>query len=193
MLDATGWIDEGADYYDTNDANEEIYEDYSEDDESAEIDEDYKNRDEIKDILLLNNVFNSEMYKMSKVEYDFSVSGNISMTNNGMLNIKYNESEITGFKNSYIQFLFNEDNRDIVTIRRKHFFDSWFTLEKGKRVSIERKDRYSGVVTTTSTKELVNNMTIDGGDMRIAYTTETDGIPTESVLYSIHAEPVTKI
>lgn len=158
-------------------------------DENDEPGEDYRDDEEIKDILLLNNVFNSEMYKMSKVEYDFSVLGDISTTDDGSLNIKYNESETTGFKDSYIQFLFREDNRDIITIRRKNFFDTWFTLENGKRVSIERRGRYSGAVSTTNTKELVNNMTLKGGDMRIIYTTETDGIPTETVFYSIHAEP----
>ena len=180
LLNAVDWIaNENENENESVDINED-YEDY----------ENYKDGEEIKDILLLNNVFNSEMYKMSKVEYDFNVSGNISVSDGGLINMKYDESEITGLKNSYIQFLFKENDRDIVTIRRKHFFDSWFTLEKGKRVSIERRDQYSGTVTTTSTKELVNNISLEGGDMRIEYTTETDGIPTESVLYSIHAEPV---
>jgi len=180
-FDENGWVD-----------SEDIaeYSEYEENEESGESVDDYKSDEEIKDILFLNNVYNSEMYKMSKVEYDFSVLGNISMTDDGSLNIIYDESEISGLKDSYIQFLFHADNRDIVTIRRKYFFDAWFTLEKGKRVSIERRGRYSGAVSTTSTKELVNNMTIDGGDMRIIYTTETDGAPTESVMYSIHAEPV---
>ncbi|MCL1859396.1 MAG: DUF1934 family protein [Oscillospiraceae bacterium] len=164
-----------------NDENEECGE---------SIGEDYRDDEEIKDILLLNNIFNSEMYKMSKVEYDFSVLGNISVTSDGSLDIKYDESEMTGYKDSYIQFLFRADNREIVTVRRKYIFDTWFTLEKGKRVSVEIRDRYSGAVATTSTQELVNNITLDGGDMKIAYTTETDGVPTESVLYSIHAEPV---
>ena len=164
------------------------YSESEEESESENVDEDYKDDEEIRDILFLNNVFTSEMYKMSKVEYDFSVTGDININGDGSLNIIYNESEMTGFKDSYIQFLFREDNRDIMTIRRKYLYDTWFTLEKGKRVSIERRDRYSSAVFTTNTQELVNNMTLDGGNMRIAYTTETDGIPTESVTYFIHAE-----
>jgi len=164
--------------------------DYPEDGDNGngEVYEDYSDDEEIKNILLLNNVFTSDMYKMSKIEYDFNTCGNIILMDDGSLNIKYDESEMTGFKDSYIQFLFHTDNRDIVTVRRKHFFDTWFTLEKGKRVSIEQKGRYSGAISTTSTKELVNNITLDGGDMRIVYTTETEGSPSEMILYSIHAE-----
>lgn len=189
------WIDD-----EDEDEDEDEYEnengEYGEggENENAEFElfENFRDDEEIKDILLLNNIFNSEMYKMSKVEYDFNISGNISMTDDGSINITYNESEMTGISDSYIQFLFNANNRDIVTVRRKYLLDTWFTLEKGRRISVERRGRDYGAVLTTNTQELVNNMTIDGGNMRLVYTTETNGVPTEAVLYSIYAEPAGK-
>ena len=150
----------------------------------------YKDDEEIKNILFLTNIYNGELFKMSKVHYDFSVLGSITLNDDGTLNVKYDESETTGCKDSYIQFLFHPDNKNILTIHRKYFFDTWLTLEKNKRVSIEKQSKFSGAVITTNTKELKNNMTLNGGNMRIVYTTETDGIPTESVVYSVHAEPV---
>ena len=151
--------------------------------------EDYEDDEEIRDILHLNNVFNSEMFKMSKVEYDFNASGTIDLGGDGLYDIRYDEDEMTGVEGSYIRILFKADNRDIVTVHRKNFFDSWFTLEKGKRVSIERSDGHFNAVTSTNTKELANSLGLEGGSFRAAYTTETNGVPTEIVTYSIKAEP----
>jgi len=178
--------------YDEN----EDYEEYDEDDEE---DYDYDN-EEIKEILHMNNYFNSDMYKMSKVEYDFSVPGTINFTEGGFIEITYDESEITGLEGSYIQFLFKPQEKDILTVRRRSFFDMWFTLEKGKRVSTDETEtkpkteldlrRFTKMALTTHTKELVNNMTADGGEIRLVYVTETNGVPSEMIFHTIQAERV---
>ena len=157
--------------------------------ETGEECENYQDDEEIRDILHLNNYYTSDLYKMSKIEYDFTASGNISLRKDGFIEIKYDESEVSGFKDSYIQFLFRPDDKKIVTIRRKNFFDIWFTLEKGKRISVEQRGQYSGSVSTTNTKELVNKMTVDGGEMRFVYINETDGAPSEMIFHSIIAAP----
>jgi len=148
-----------------------------------------KNDDEIKEILNLNNVYNSDLYKTSKMSYDFNIQGEINLTKNGLITVKYAEVETTGF-NTYTQFVFNPENRDILTLRKKFFFDDWFMLEKGKRISVEKRGHYSGEIMTTATKELVNNITPDGGEMKISYIIETDGVPTEEISYHIYAEAV---
>jgi hypothetical protein len=159
------------------------------DGEAGEDYENYRDDEEIRDILHLNNYYNSDTYKMSKLEYDFTAPGDISLMDDGSLEIKYNESEVSGFKDSYIQFLFHPNNKNIVTVRRKCFFDVWFTLEKGKRISIEQRGPYSGAVSTTNTKELINKMTVNGGEMRFVYINESDGAPSEMIFHSIIAAP----
>ena len=165
--------------YDENGEETEKYEEYEEEPDDEEI----------RDILQLNNYFNSDSYKMSKIEYDFNAPGNINLMDDGTLEIKYDESEMTGLKDSYIQFLFKPENKDIVTVRRKYYFDIWFTLEKGRRVSIEKRGNYSGTVATTHTKEFVNKMTLKGGEMRFVYINEYDGSPSEMISHSICAVP----
>ena len=146
--------------------------------------------EEIKDILNLNNYFNSEEFKMSKVEYDFSSPGSINFTDDGYLDMRYDESVVTGVPGSRIQLLFKPDNKNLITIRRKSFFDACFHLEKGKRISIEVPETENNIsmVFTTHTKELANNITFNGGNMRILYATETNGMPSEMILHTISAE-----
>ena len=158
--------------------------------ENPENYEDYQDDEEIRDILHLNNYYNSDTYKMSKIEYDFTTSGNINRLDDGSLEVKYDESEVSGFKDSYIQFLFHPNNKNIVTVRRKYFFDVWFALEKGKRISIEKRGQFTGSVLTAHTKELVNKMTANGGEMRFVYVNEMDGVPLEMISHSIKATPV---
>ena len=163
------------------------FDEYGDDDDEYDGYESYENEDEIRDILHLNHYYNSEAYKMSKVRYDFSSVGNISLTQDGVLDIRYDESEMTGFKDSYARFLFNEKEKDIVTMCRKSFFETWFTLEKGKRISVAHEHN---AVYTAEAKELVNNMTLEGGDMRLVYVTETNGVPSEMITHIIEAERV---
>ena len=153
-----------------------------------EEDEEYEAEEEIRDILQLNNVYNSEIYKMSKVKYDFSASGHISRTKEGMFDIEYDETETTGIEGSCMRILFSENNRDIVTFHSKSFFDEWFTLEKGKRVSIERIGASFGAVTSATAKELSNSITLEGGQLRAVYAMEINGVPSETVSYSIKAK-----
>jgi len=183
LLDKIDETHEG-DYEESGDYEE--YENY----------EDYEDNEEIKDILHLNSYFDSEMYKMSKVEYDFSSQGDINFTEDGIIEIKYDESEITGIEGSYIQLLFKPEDKNMLTIRRKNFYDMWFSLEKGKRISIDEtmagNGRFEGMIYTAHTKELVNNMTLDGGEMSIVYATETNGVPSEMIFHTIQAERIEK-
>jgi hypothetical protein len=164
-------------------------EDAYEDDGDYDDGENYDGDEEIRDILHLNNVYNSEIYKMSKVEYDFNAPGYISLTKDGMFEIKYDETEITGIEDSYVRILFDETNRDILTFHRKNIFEDWFALEKGKRISIERPGADFGMVTSASTKELANTIKLSGGELRMVYTTEINGVPAETVSYRINAKP----
>ncbi|MCL2095603.1 MAG: DUF1934 family protein [Oscillospiraceae bacterium] len=160
------------------------FEDYYEDFE----DYDYaQSGEEIRDILHLNNYYNSETYKMSDVKYDFSCEGSIKVTDDGSLDIIYDESEMTGFKDSYCRFVFNMEKKDIITMSRKGFFETWLTLEKGGRVSTEY-GRDIGFATAAA-KEIVNNMTPEGGRMHLVYVTETNGFPSEMITHTIFAEP----
>jgi hypothetical protein len=155
----------------------------------GEFGEVYDDDEEIRDILQLNNVYNSELYKMSKVEYDFNAPGHITLTKDGMYEIKYDESEITGVEGSYARIMFSENSRNIATFHKKKFFSDWFALEAGKRVSTEHFGVDFGAVTAAKTKELVNNINLSGGGMRVVYTTEINGVPSEMVSYSIQAKP----
>ena len=177
----------------------EDFEDFEDFEELGELEEfeDYEDyaADEIRDILHLNNYYNSEEFKMSKVEYDFDAPGEISLSEDGSVIIKYDESELTGFSGSYIQLMFRPENKNTVMLRRKGFFDMWLVLEEGKRIPVGSADdnsRNQGADLAANTKELVNNMTLRGGNMRFVYITENNGFPTEMISHSISASPAEK-
>jgi hypothetical protein len=149
--------------------------------------DEYENDEEIRDILMINNVCESEMYKMSKVEYGFEAPGYISLAKDGQFEIKYRETETAETDGSYVRILFNEKNRGIVTFHKKDFFDDWFTLEKGKRISVDHGGSAYGATTVFSTKKLANTMSLEGGELCASYATEINGIPAETVSYSIKA------
>jgi len=146
--------------------------------------------EEIRDILNLNNYYNSETYKMSRVEYDFEACGSINVLSDGLLDIRYDESEMTGVKDSYVRLLLNPGRTDFVNLHRKNLFDLWLPLEKGKRINVDSADICSGTVFTADTKEIVSNMTASGGNTRMVYITETNGSPFEMVFHSISAKRI---
>ena len=150
--------------------------------------EDYAG-EEIKDILHLNNYYNSEEYKMSRAEYNFDVCGEITFNEDGALILKYDESELTGYSGSYIQLMFDPQKRDAVTIRRNGYYDSWLFLELGKRIQASNADNYTGAALAANTRELTNNITAGGGEISVVYITETNGFPTEMIYHTINAEP----
>lgn len=150
--------------------------------------EEYDDDQEIRDILHLNNVYNSEIFKMSKVEYDFNAPGFINLTKDGMFEIKYDETEMTGIEGSYVRILFGENSRDIVTFHRKNFFDEWFALEKGKRVAVERVGADIKMVTAAAGNGFANTINLSGGKLCMVYTTEINGVPTERVSYCLQAK-----
>ncbi|MCL2814215.1 MAG: hypothetical protein FWD23_06420 [Oscillospiraceae bacterium] len=159
------------------------------DDDLGEDDwEQYDDDQEIRDILQLNNVYNSEVFKMSKVEYDFNAPGFIRLTKDGMFDITYDETEMTGIEGSYVRIAFCKNNRDIITFHRKNFFDEWFALEKGKRVAIERVGSDIKMVTAASGSGFVNTINLSGGQLCMVYTTEINGVPAEMVSYSVQAK-----
>ena len=156
--------------------------------EFEEFDDYVDDGEEIRNILRMNSFYNSDAFKMSRVEYDFAASGTIDLIDGGkFIELRYDESELTGFRDSYIQFIFDAADRDILTVRRKYFADVWFTLEKNKRVSVAKSGKDERTAVTVSAKELANNMTADGGVLRVAYIMEENGAPIEKISYAIRA------
>ena len=145
--------------------------------------------EEVKDILRLNNYYNSEEYKMSRAEYNFDVCGEITVADGGSLILQYDESELTGYGGSYIQLMFDPQKRDALTIRRNGYYDSWLFLERGKTIQVSDADNYSGAALAANTRELFNSVTAAGGEIRVVYITETNGFPTEMIYHTINAEP----
>ena len=124
-----------------------------------------------------------------KIEIKFNAAGSIKFLENNILEIKYDESEMTGIKNAFIRFLFNCDKKDFITIHRCNHLDTWINCKKGERISDVSKSRGAGNSTTVDTKEIINNMTPDGGQLFISYIREANGIPSEMVTHIISASP----
>jgi hypothetical protein len=123
----------------------------------------------------------------SKFEVKFNAKGSIKLLNGNMIEVKYDESDMTGEKNSFIRFLFNPENKEAVTIHRYGAPDTWLNCEKGVRIS--ESGTFRGSIVTVNTKELTNNMSLDGGNLYLSYVRETNGASSEMVTHIISAVP----
>ena len=121
-------------------------------------------------------------------EVKFSTCGSINLLEGNMLEVKYDESDMTGIKDAFVRFLFDLDRKDCVTIHRCGHADTWLNCEKGER--IEGRPRGFGGSMTVDTKEIINNMGPDGGQLLVSYVRETNGAPAELVTHVISASPV---
>jgi len=128
-----------------------------------------------------------------KVEMKFDAPGSIKFISDSLLEVKYDESEVTGIRDSYVRFLFDMKNKNFVSINRGEDTDIWLDCEKGKRISLPKRTRHTGYIITVNTKELINTMTPDGGQLYIQYIRETNGSPAEIVSHSLSAVPVNEI
>lgn len=124
------------------------------------------------------------------LEIKFDAQGSIRFLSDSLLEVKYDESEMTGIKDSYVRFLFDMNKKDLVLINRGEETDIWLDCEKGKRISHQKEICHSGIIITICTKKLINKMTPDGGQLYIQYIRETDGSPSEMITHSLFAIPV---
>ena len=123
----------------------------------------------------------------NRLEVKFNSTGSIKFLEDNILEVKYDESDMTGVKDAFVRFLFDSDKKDCVTIHRVGHSDTWLNCEKGERISGIVKSRNN---MTVDTKEIINNMTIDGGQLLVSYIRETNGSPYELVTHLISASPV---
>ena len=124
----------------------------------------------------------------NKFEVKFNSTGSIRFLEDNILEVKYDESDMTGVKDAFVRFLFDFDKKDCVTIHRFGHSDTWLNCEKGERISGMMKSFGNNM--TVDTKEIINNMTIDGGQLFVSYIRETNGSPSEMVTHLISASPV---
>jgi hypothetical protein len=171
---------EDGDFDDEHDYDEEYeeYEDYHDHDEFEEFQE-FDSFEEKSESDFNNNKF----------EVKFSATGSIKFLENNILEVKYDESDMTGIKNAFVRFLFNFDEKDFITIHRFGHSDTWLNCEKGERISGTGKIRSHGSSITVDTKEIINNMTPDGGQLVVSYIKEMNGTPSEMVTHVISASP----
>ena len=175
------------DFTDANGDSSDEFDDYGDYDDYDEYD-DYDGYDE--DEYMENGADIAQIMNTGKIEVKFDAPGSIKFISDSLLEVKYDESELTGIRDSYVRFLFDVKNKDFVSINRGDDTDVWLDCEKGKRISRQKISRHSGYIITVNTKELINTMTPDGGQLYIQYIRETNGSPAEIVSHSLSAVPV---
>lgn len=125
----------------------------------------------------------------NNLEVKFDTTGSIKFLEDNILEVKYDESGMTGEKDAFVRFLFDFDEKDFVTIHRGGQTDIWLNCEKGERVNSSAKSRSFGNGIAVNTKEIINNITPHGGHLCISYIRETNGTPSEMITHVISASP----
>jgi len=171
--------------------NESFFDDYDEDDECSSWHNEF---DEYDDDEL--EEFDEEREPedtRDTLEINFDTVGSIRFLENNFLEIKYDESGVTGEADAFVRFLLDCNKKDFVTVHRSgqsDMHDMWLDCEKGERVNGIAHSRHFSAAYSVNTKEIVNNLTPRGGYFKLSYIRETNGMPLEIVTHIISASPI---
>ncbi len=121
-----------------------------------------------KDITINLTSISSVDSERSKIE--LTTVGKFKSLENGGFQIRYDESEVTGFKGSTTCLSFF--GNDIVNLRRTGTAPSELVLEKDKKHHCHYGTPYGDLTMGIFTHCIDNNVNEDGGDLYLKYTVD---------------------
>lgn len=143
------------------------------------------------------NVGKVDINIKSKQIYDENDTNNIDVMTDGILS--YNDDEV---KLSYDEFLvedasyktsttlsFNPNEKDIIYMKREGDVVSSCIFEKGKRYKFFYQFPFGLLELTIATKTLENTLSPDGGELKLAYTTELAGSVLNENILNLSIKP----
>ncbi|GHV13966.1 hypothetical protein FACS1894219_09460 [Clostridia bacterium] len=137
--------------------------------------------DDSSEILAVVGGYESDAYK---TDCCFFTTGSIATRPDGLLEITYDDSELSGVRESSMTLLCDGKGGDVVhTVKKRDVFEIQSSFGSGKKIAQTLPD----FLLTTDTREIVNNITESGGEMKITYIREVDGSPENHIVYSVKA------
>lgn len=105
---------------------------------------------------------------------DVDYFGTLSVVD-GRLILSYDESELTGMQGATTEVSFNIDEPDMVVMQRSGSVNTSFCFESGERIECVQEAGELTLSFVVHTEALSNNLTPDGGDIKISYVMEVRG------------------
>lgn len=124
----------------------------------------------------------------SDQSFELITSGVLS-ERGGRINIRYEESELTGLGGSVTNISFDESNAALVTMSRTGHHNTFLTFEKGKRHLCAYDSPVQPYQLCVSTREVKNKLTGRGGLLELDYVLEINGTSAEHSELSMRVEP----
>ena len=121
-----------------------------------------------KDITI--NLTSISSVDSERSEIELTTVGKFKTLDNGGFQIKYDESEVTGFEGSTTFLSFFGNN--IVNLRRTGTAPSELILEKNKKHHCHYGTPYGDLTMGIFTHCIDNNVSEDGGDLYLKYTVD---------------------
>ncbi|MBQ8508775.1 MAG: DUF1934 domain-containing protein [Clostridia bacterium] len=109
-------------------------------------------------------------------------------TCDGRLEIEYFETELTGMEGACTCVSYALDNPGIVTMLRTGTVETALTFEEGHRNVCVYNTEDCAFEVTVCGRKVVNDLTLDGGEILLSYGLEIRGVVTEltTVLLTVH-------
>ena len=122
-------------------------------------------------------------------EFEMATTGTLRVAD-GRLELSYLESELTGMSGSRTSVSFDYKNPGVVSMIRTGSVSTVLIFEEGKRNICAYNTELMAFEICISTQKVMNNLTLEGGEIDIKYNVEFRGTTTERSHVHIKVTPM---
>lgn len=110
---------------------------------------------------------------------EFYTEGELVISADGSFSLSYDESELTGMTGAVTSVNFNLSEPGLVTLMRTGAYRMAMVFEQGKRHICTYQTPYMPIEMSVLAKKLENTLTEDGGELRVEYSIDANGMRCE--------------
>ncbi len=120
---------------------------------------------------------------------EIRTQGTLSCTDDGRIELSYDETELTGMEGSTTTVSFSRENPDVVTMLRWGSVTTTLVFEQGQRHICVYETPIMPFEICIYARSVGNTVTMDGGGITLDYLIEIHGAKAERTLFSLTVTP----
>lgn len=135
------------------------------------------------------DVFSADSFdSVNAQRIDIDYEGVLSVKN-GRLSVEYDESELTGMEGTVTNISFDVDNPRLVVMSRTGTVEGTLCFEDGERIMCTQNTPEMELPLVIDTERMINDITEDGGELKISYGMEYRGSLIARTLMHVVVRP----
>ena len=135
------------------------------------------------------DVFSADSFdSVNAQRIDIDYEGTLSVKS-GRLAVEYSESELTGMEGTTTNISFELDNPKLVVMSRTGTVEGTLCFEDGERIMCTQNTPEMELPLVIDTERMINELTEDGGELKISYGMEYRGSLVARTLMHVVVRP----